>query len=540
MQASPQVQEIQQDAPICEVLLFEDRAQLTRKCTLTLPQGLVRVCIPNVTPIAVDRSLQLHQDADASANLTLLEVRLQRKAEKRTQDASAQHERWLQESMQHHQERERLEREEQRLHHQRNALRKLLDEWKLATSRSAGRNEDNTEQWAQQLETIRAALQSVATRLPNLAHEQKQCDDKLEAIAQRAMLTEQPEPQLTAQLEALFSLDAPCEATLRWEYLVPCALWRPAHQAHLQEETQTLTFSSAAMVWQHTGEDWKEVTLRCSTARPSQVTSAPLLQDEYLSSRLKSHEERKTIIASLRDEDISETGFADEHNQMPGIDDGGEVRQFTAMHPVTVPSDGRPVRVPLTEWNANTQSSWLCIPTLAPHLLLQTRQTNNSHMPLLAGPVRLIQKSGYVGSSTISYVSPQENFALGWGSEDLFRVHRTQDVHHHTRALSGQQQVTFVVKLYLSNLAATPLTFELHERIPTSELEQIQISLVDKPGLLKEHYQTPHDPYTQPKPDHGPDENGLLRWHIKLAPHDHQTLTLTYTIQAPSQVTLPF
>ena len=52
------------------------------------------------------------------------------------------------------------------------------------------------------------------------------------------------------------------------DYMVPCALWRPIHRATL--DGGSLLFECEAAVWQATGEDWREVALSFSTARPTQ------------------------------------------------------------------------------------------------------------------------------------------------------------------------------------------------------------------------------------------------------------------------------
>ncbi|MCA8938134.1 MAG: DUF4139 domain-containing protein, partial [Planctomycetes bacterium] len=85
------------------------------------------------------------------------------------------------------------------------------------------------------------------------------------------------------------------DVELQVTYRTPCALWRPEHLARLnrdakQAKSGELEWTTWAVVWQRTGEDWKDVELAFSTARPAQVADAPELTDDSLSKRKKTAE----------------------------------------------------------------------------------------------------------------------------------------------------------------------------------------------------------------------------------------------------------
>ena len=160
--------------------------------------------------------------------------------------------------------------------------------------------------------------------------------------------SELPEPLLitAAELEA----NHPQGGTvwLRVTYLVPCAVWRPAYRATLApgEQGETVTLECEAVVWQHTEEDWKDVELLFSTARPTLGASPPRLVEDWLRLRDKSEQEKHSVEVSIREEAIPTTGEggASKTEAMPGLDDGGEALTQGACRPCWVGRLGR--RVP--------------------------------------------------------------------------------------------------------------------------------------------------------------------------------------------------
>ena len=106
--------------------------------------------------------------------------------------------------------------------------------------------------------------------------------------------------------------------------------------------------------WQRTGETWDGVELVLSTARPGRAASPPLLTDDVLALRKKTDEEKKRIVVEARDQAVAVAGLdrgARRVDEMPGVDDGGELLSFTPAQKVSIASDGRctsPTRIPTT------------------------------------------------------------------------------------------------------------------------------------------------------------------------------------------------
>src|SRR5690606_24514418 len=139
------------------------------------------------------------------------------------------------------------------------------------------------------------------------------------------------------------------EVELEVKYRTPCALWRPEHLARLNQDAKNphageVEWTSWGVAWQRTGEDWGDVEVAFSTARPAQVADVPVLDDDRLSKRKKTAEERKQVVVQMREEQVKDTGARAEA-EMPGVDDGGKPLEFAPKGRYNLPSNGQPTRV---------------------------------------------------------------------------------------------------------------------------------------------------------------------------------------------------
>ena len=249
--------------------------------------------------------------------------------------------------------------------------------------------------------------------------------------------------------------------------------------------------------------------------RPARVpvgVEPPRLVDDLLTLRPKD----RAVVVEARDQTVETTGGSGGRpaTEMPGIDDGGEVRVLVVQGPAIVPSDGQPHRFPLFAFIAPVQSELVVYGELAWAAILKTTQSNAAAQPLLAGPVDLIRNGGLVGRASILYVAPGARFDLGWGPDAAVRVHRQAWSQEEKAGLMSSWQPTLTfVDLALSNLAGEARTLRVVERIPVSEVQQVKIEL---------------DNATAPATK--PDAEGMCAWTVTLPPRGHTEVKLRWRL----------
>ncbi|MBX2801056.1 MAG: DUF4139 domain-containing protein [Myxococcales bacterium] len=272
------------------------------------------------------------------------------------------------------------------------------------------------------------------------------------------------------------------------------------------------------MCWNATGEDWSEVSVVLSTARPGDQAEPPSLTDDLVSvqPRFDVVVEESEEVAVARPLGVRAT------TSLPGIDDGGTPFRHALSEPLDLPSDGRPVAVVLGEWEGDAVLGLRSVPEQSPTAIVRSEQTNTSGQPLLAGPVELVRDGTAVGRSQIRLVRPEASFGLGWGSDDAIQIVRRRAHEVERTKATGRQTHTFRIEMSVRNSGEEARSLELRERVPVSEIKDISVS----------------DAEVLPAAE--TDDEGFCTWSLELQPGDARTLEVSYVVRASGRVQLPF
>ena len=507
--------------PVVKVTVLEDRALVERRGDVVLSAGPQRLRVEGLSPLAVDRSLQ----ASLSGG-TVAQARVSRAWKEQPRESAREQKTELRRRV------EDLEAEWKRAQADVNRLQARLEVVNVARedvlrsiAELSGVGRAKPESWHEQLETVR---KEAASTEEALRRERKHVEVTRQRIVETQSVLaqgEQPEARLVTSAELEANHPTGGTVSLSVTYLVPCAVWRPAYRATLApaEGGEAVTLECEAMVWQRTEEEWKDVELNFSTARPTLGASPPRLVEDWLRLRDKSEQEKHTVQVSIREEDIQTTGEggASQAEDMPGLDDGGEALTLRASHRVTVPCDGAPHRVPLFQFTAPATSELIGYPEHSPLVHRVARFDNRGPAVLLAGPVHLVRSSGYVGRAQLKFTGLGERLKLGFGSEDTLRIARLVDEKHDTQRITGKRTRTQQVKLFLSNTGTRPEKVVIEERMPVSEVEAVDVKLLQE--------------QTKPTPAKV-SEDGIVRFELAAPPRSQQELAFAYSVASSSKV----
>lgn len=504
------------EAPVRQVTLLEDRAQVRRAGALRLSQGQHRVVVKDVAPVLQDLSLR----ATVTGPAAVVDARVVRTMRVRKEE-QPERVRALERDLEALTEKlRRLSEDRALLEQKRLRVEQVLDRglaelpedvaWGLAGA-----------QWKDTLEGLFEKARSLRAEVASLGRALVDGEAERDRLVAQRRAFDAPDATLVAWLEAdvVVTGEGEAEVEVSFEYTVPNALWRPLHSARLAEGR--LDFESRAAVWQNTGEDWDAVRLVFSTARASLGIEAPLLGDDLLTAQKKSDQvvvqAREVVIQKAKvDGAAPRPATGPQTVELPGVDDGGEIRTLEARGPCTVPSDGRMSSVPLFSFTATPTTSLVAFPELELRAFLKSLQRNESRFPILAGPVELLLEHGYVGWTRALFVAPGEQFALSFGPDEALRLSRVDRERVQEARDEAWRTKTTSVSVYLSNLSDAPRTVEVTERLPVSELAQVKVELALK--------------RTNPKPK--VDEHGFATWLVELAPRAQAQLTLSYDVSA--------
>jgi uncharacterized protein (TIGR02231 family) len=507
--------------PVIKVTVLEDRALVERRGEVTIPAGPQRLRVEGLSPLAVDRSLQVSLSGG-----TIVGARVSRTWKEQPKEGLREHRTELGRRVESLEQAVRVATGDVlRLEARLNVAQAARADVLRSISELVGAGKATPDTWRLHLAAVRAEVGSTEEALRQSRKREAVARQRL-AEAQGAFAQgEQPEAKLVTSAEMEVNHPTGGTVTVGVAYLVPSAVWRPAYRATLRpgEGGETVVLECEAVVWQRTEEDWKDVEMAFSTARPTLGASPPRLVEDRLYLRDKTQQEKHTVEVSIREETLQTTGEggAQQAEGMPGLDDGGEPLTLKATHRVTLPSDGAPHRVPLFQFTAPATSELVGTPEHSPLVHRVARFENKGSSVLLAGPVDLVRTSGYVGRAQLTFAGVGERVKLGFGSEDALRIARQVETKLDTNRLTGRKTRTHFVKLFLSNTGSQAEQIAIEERMPVSEVEAVEIE------LLKEK--------AKPAPSKV-SQDGIIRFELPAPARSQQELAFAYTVSSSAKV----
>ncbi len=542
------------DAPIAKVTVLEDRAVVTRVFAVPAGSGQVRLVVPQVSPLLVDKSLRAvvrggevaetgGRSADGSEEATavrVLDVRCIR-AVAPWRGGGAE-----ETTINHAHAREVLAAAA--------AARLALEKARIAAAAARDDLTAHAELRRAELTQLAAAAgrgETGAGDSVEIERELAARDEEARALVARITaadegVTDREEALRDAEAEAAQAgkragvesahLEIDClprgGGELALEYMVPAAAWRPFHRAHLDD--QQLRWEQGACIWQRTGEDWEGVELALSAERASLGVEVPELDDDLLDVRHKpSH-----VQVQSREQEIEHVGLGEASRpagepQVMGIDDGGLGLTLVPTGRCTVRSDGRPHRIFLESFESEAELALLAIPLRSPLCHVRARFDNRARTPILSGPVDLVRRSGFIGRTDIDFISAGERAELGFGSEAEVRVHREQhEEQEESSLLGGWTSKTVRVVIRLSNLGTTARQVLVRDRVPVSEIEQVVINVAGPKAYSLDKHLRPGEPKVSQITERVIDDNGLVSWTVPLPARGRAAVALEYKVKS--------
>lgn len=523
------------------VTLFEDRAEVVRAARVEVQAGAQWIAIGGVSVFVDERTVQARIAGADEVRVTAARVRWRAHREaalgREAIDALEREEREA--SLRAGAAERARDRASRREAH----LDQLLAKWARAMSevpKDAG-EPARLASWRGGAEALHAALAEALGASADARSARARAEEDARRAATRLREGSVEQPRYEAVIEVEVHAPAPQPVDIELTYRVACAIWRPEHLARLaagaaggaaaQGPGGSIELTTWAAAWQATGEVWENVTARFSTARPSRSAEAPLLEDDVLRARRKTEIERRRVIVEARDQAIAAAGLdrgARAVDEMPGVDDGGEPLIFEAAEPVTLASDGRPTRIEIARRSLPAELALVLYPEVHPAAHLRATVTldgggaGGPPRPLLAGPVRVARGGSLIGRARLDFVGAGEPFELGFGVDDAVRVRRTVDEEQDTAAITGSRKIRRRVKLSVSNLSGNVKRVLVTERIPVSEVAEVEVALGEAPGWTLD------------------EKDGFLRGHVELPPKGLKTMSFSYELRAAASVVLPF
>ncbi|MBE3565854.1 MAG: mucoidy inhibitor MuiA family protein [Thermogemmatispora sp.] len=365
----------------------------------------------------------------------------------------------------------------------------------------------------QMLQDAEASL-DVAVQLDQL---QKEWQAKKRELEQKRL------PSDPDRLAVLVTVELPHagELILELSYLIEGAAWRPSYDARLAfsdhdgangdvSRESSVDLTCIGLVEQHTGEDWNEVALALSTARPAQATVLPELEPWYLDTFQPVWSPRALMsrspqlpavpgqwqpqamlaapVSALSESAPTVEGQVNEEALVSeeAVESSAEIEQratalvYRCGRSVNIPSDGSPHRTLIAQYRLPCRLEVVAIPALEEVAHLRATVENSNGGVLLKGKANIFVDQEYVGTTEIDLTAPGQTFRLFLGLDDSVRIRRElveRTVEQGSRLQGNLRRITYAYRITVENFARGERSIIIMDRVPVSRHERIKVRI---------------------------------------------------------------
>ncbi len=513
-----QKSEVEPASKLQKIIVFTDKAMITKDASFSVKRGENTVRISGITPYLIDQSVQV--SLLGQTDIAISEVTVEETFLKKTDQPAIQ-----------------------KLESELNIVKNQIKEGssQLAVIRSANDFLTKVNPFPQNQKVTTVEMDAHAKYLEKSLTANFERITSIE-LRQTKLLMEKE--ALTNELENLktdknksknivlhlLSADDKTGIKVGFTYITTQAGWSSQYEARADFKTSKIDFNYFASIWQSTGEDWMDANLEISTARPFVYGNIPDLSGWYLDVYTP------RIYRSKVGEAYGQPGAPQAmmaSAPLPVVNDlfkETEIKEentsfsFVIPRKVDIISDGQPHRVSIAKANEEAKYTWFSIPKLVQNAFLKATMKNPFTFPLLSGSISVFFDQKLVGTTSVNEVIlPAGELNLSLGIDEGLKIERKLQKKYTDYAglLSKETTMYFEYLIEITNSKSKEIKMDLTDQFPVSRNEKIKVETeAPKEGDAKV------------------DEEGKILWNITLSPGGKKSIPVKFKITYPKDLTI--
>lgn len=346
----------------------------------------------------------------------------------------------------------------------------------------------------------------------------------LESELQGLRSVQQPKGQRSAVVG--LEVGKPGTFQIDLSYAIMGAGWQPSYDVRAAGNSNVVELTYYGEVRQRTGEDWKDVNIILSTARPAVGAKMPDIYPWYIGGQLRPMEKagRGMMMESLA-RAKAESFDAAAEAAVPAapltadISQGFTATTFKLKKRADIPSDGAAHRVTVSIEKMDATFEYETVPKLSEFAYLKGDVKNSAEYPLLSGRMNVFVDDSFIGTSSIATTAPAENINLYLGIDEGVKIKRETLKREKGKGgfLSGKLRTTLRYKVTVTNYKKEKVKVRVVDQIPVSQDKEIAVTLAE----------TSMEPYAKT-------DQGILKWLIELNPGEKKEIVFEFYVDYPS------
>jgi uncharacterized protein (TIGR02231 family) len=520
------------DAPIITVTVYMDRALVARRGNVKLKQGEGELWLEDLPSTLLPESVRASGRGTAAMRILGVDVAPTFHVEA-PQDRVAE----LQREIEEREDNDALlAQKEETLQTQREFLTKLSQAAAGSLARGIALGKAQMSAGAEVISFVDDNLSSTGREMQGVTRQRREVARELEKLCQ-----ELEQLQATRPLErrrVVVSVEAMEEGELELEvsYLVKGARWQPLYDLRLLGDEGQVELTYLANVSQQSGEDWKDVVLTLSTARPALSSVMPELEPWFIKERKPPRPLRPTakdmrgLMAAaepMMAEAVAPADMMEERLREPfveaeaveaEVEEQGVALSFKVPRRVDIPGDGSAHKTTVTTVNLPPRLDYVAAPKLVQQAYRRATISNDSQHILLPGQVNIFHGTEFVGRTNFEdAIAPGQEFEIHLGVDDRISVTRELvESRVDKRFLGNNRRLLYGYRIEVENLKSSREKMTVRDQLPVSQHEAIKV-------------QTGH---IEPQPKEQTDL-GLIEWELSLEPREKREIHLDFRVEHP-------
>jgi len=526
---------------ITQVTVFNDRAQVTREAKISLEKGVFELVFENLPEDIDPQSVQVNgTGVGVLTNVQFNKIQIengtysQKEIYPITQEQLIYREQIRQQSDAIY----RLEKEK--------AFLDRITEKVTNNGLEAGVELINPRNWQQMLGFYQEKMEEYDDAIYEIEKEKKQTENALNRLERQLedMRIKQVKSQYAVEVQIKLKKEG--DVSLSLSYVVKNAGWIPIYDIRVSSKEKKLLLQYKALVRQSSSENWEDVKLQLSTARPQVKGEAPKLYPWRLqiknpipakplayatpSGGANRSKKSKKIEDAMSD---FETGvdLYTLKEEKPNLSyDETEVKsgatsvffQVNGNHSIKSDNTEHQINVLATEFEADFW--YFAVPKLSPFAYLKVKSVNNTDYPLLAGETNVFLDNNFVANASLNTTAPKEEYWTSLGIDEGIKVeHKFLKRYEKTSGGVFSKKTATIVYEYAIEVTNNKNSEEkiiLKDQIPISQNQEIKVT------LLKPSYQEDNEYLKK-------NEFEFLEWFNTLKHQEKWNIDLVFSVEYP-------
>jgi uncharacterized protein (TIGR02231 family) len=520
---------------ITSVIVYPDRALVTRTAFMELSKGDHEIVFENLPPGINTDSLRAKGKGTASVRILSLEskkVILDRPHQERVAELN-----------------DKIREINDKLAEANTRNDNLTTELKLVRaigvysgeqfSKEFITRQPGIDEWNAMLEFQRRHLGRINGDIDQIKIQKRELTIELDKLNRQLAEMKGHKERAGREVRVLLSALAAGTFNLSVSSVMKGAIWHPIYDARANLKTGKVEIVYIGNVRQSTGEDWTDVDIALSTARPAVGAKMPELGPWIVQGRPMAKGKARRISPSFMDVPASvemempadapmyaavkgEEAPMEEAKAMSAAVVQHETSvQFAIPRKMDVPADNAFHRMTILEKKLPAQFSYNATPRLSPFAFLSAKLKNTTSAQWLSGKVSVFVDGDFIGTSHVEPIAKNEEMTLDLGIDEGIKVEREilTRLADETFIL-GKKKRSFKDKITIENHKSRQVELTVIDHIPVAGHKDIKIS----------------DVKFSKKPTEQDNDKGIVKWKLKLAPAKKEEITIEFIVTHPKDM----